>query len=252
MGKLKNCVAIVTGGGRGLGKAFCLAMAQEGAMVVVVDILGEDARRTSEEIRTKGFSSLELEVDVTKEADTLSMAEETLKQFGRIDILVNNAGMLYGITKKPFTEIPPDEWDRLMTVNLKGPFLCTRAVFPQMKKQGRGKIVNISSEVAFTGVGQHMLHYVTSKAGVIGFTRCLAAEIGPLGVLVNAIAPGLIETEGSRTLWDDIGQYDTSITPLRRLGEPDDLIGAVIFLSSVDSDFITGQTLLVNGGRFMH
>ena len=141
----------------------------------------------------------------------------------------------------------------MMKVNLKGPFLCSRAVFTRMKKQGRGKIINISSEVAFTGIGRHILHYVTSKAGVIGFTRCLSAELGPLGILVNAIVPGLIETEASGTLWDgDIGQYDTSITPLRRLGKPDDLVGAVVFFSSPDSDFITGQTLLVNGGRFMH
>ena len=183
--------------------------------------------------------------------DTLRMAAETVKQFGRIDILVNNAAMIYGITRKPFMEIPVAEWDKLMTVNLRGPFLCCRAVFPQMEKQGKGKIINIASEAPFTG-SKNYIHYVASKGGIIGFTRALAAEVGQYGIRVNAIAPGFTDTEAARTLTADITKYDVSPTPLGRLEQPDDLVGAVIFLSSDDSDFITGQTLVVDGGRYMH
>ncbi len=251
MGSLEGKVAIVTGGARGLGKAFCLRMAEEGAKVVVADILGEQAQQTAEEIRAKGGSAISLRIDVTSEEDTLRMAAETVKQFGRIDILVNNAAMIYGVTRKPFMEVPVAEWDKLMTVNLKGPFLCCRAVFPQMEKQGKGKIINLASETAFTG-SRNFIHYVTSKGGVVSFTRCLAAEVGQYGIRVNSVAPGFTDTEAARTLTQDITKYDVSPTPLGRLEQPGDLVGAVIFLSSDDSDFITGQTLVVDGGRYMH
>ena len=251
MKRLEGKVVIVTGGARGLGKAFCSRMAEEGAKVVVADILDKEAQQTAEEIRTKGGSAISLRVDVTSEEDTLRMAEEAVKQFGRIDILVNNAAMVYGITRKPFTEIPAAEWDKLMTVNLKGPFLCCRAVFPQMKKQGKGKIINVSSETAFTG-SKDFIHYVTSKAGIVGFTRALAAEVGGYGICVNTMAPGFTDTEAGRTLTDDITKYDVSRTPLGRLEQPNDLVGAVMFLSSAESDFITGQALVVDGGRYMH
>lgn len=251
MKRLEGKVVIVTGGARGLGKAFCSRMAEEGAKVVVADILDKEAQQTAEEIRTKGGSAISLRIDVTSEEDTLRMAGETVKQFGRIDILVNNAAMVYGITRKPFTEIPAAEWDKLMTVNLKGPFLCCRAVFPQMKKQGKGKIINVSSETAFTG-SKDFIHYVTSKAGIVGFTRALAAEVGQYGICVNTMAPGFTDTEAGRTLTDDITRYDVSRTPLGRLEQPHDLVGAVMFLSSAESDFITGQALVVDGGRYMH
>ena len=251
MGSLEGKVAIVTGGARGLGKAFCLRMAEEGAKVVVADILGEQAQQTAEEIRAKGGSAISLRIDVTSEEDTLRMAAETVKQFGRIDILVNNAAMIYGVTRKPFMEVPVAEWDKLMTVNLRGPFLCCRAVFPQMEKQGKGKIINLSSETAFTG-SRNFIHYVTSKGGVVSFTRCLAAEVGQYGIRVNSVAPGFTDTEAARTLTQDITKYDVSPTPLGRLEQPGDLVGAVIFLASDDSDFITGQTLVVDGGRYMH
>jgi len=251
MGSLEGKVAIVTGGARGLGKAFCLRMAAEGAKVVVADILGEEAQQTAEEIRAKGGSAIPLRIDVTSEEDTQRMAAETVKQFGRIDILVNNAAMIYGITRKPFMEVPVAEWDKLMTVNLKGPFLCCRAVFPQMQKQGKGKIINIASQTAFTG-SRNFIHYVTSKGGVIAFTRSLAGEIGEYGIRVNSVAPGFTDTEAARTLTADITKYDVGPTPLGRLEQPGDLVGAVIFLASDDSDFITGQTLVVDGGRYMH
>jgi len=251
LGRLEGKVAIVTGGARGLGKTFCLALAEEKAKVVVADILEDGARRTAREIEVKGGTSMAIRVDITSEQDTLAMAEETVKRFGGIDILINNAAMIYGITRKPFVEIPLEEWDRLMTVNLKGPFLCCRAVFPQMKKQGKGKIINLSSETAFTG-SRYFVHYVTSKGGIISFTRSLAAELGQHKICVNAVAPGFTDSESARSVIDDISNYDVGPTPLKRMEQPGDLVGAVLFLASDESDFITGQTLVVNGGRYMH
>ena len=250
MNRLTDKVAIVTGGGKGLGRAFCFGLVNEGARVVMaVHRLDEEATQAAKEIEAKGGYTLE--VDVTKEEDTHRMVDEAVKRFGRIDILVNNAAMLRGITREPFMEIPVAEWDKLMTVNLKGVFLCCRAVFPQMKKQGKGKIINLASETAFTG-SNHLIHYVTSKGGIISFTRALAREVGQYGIYVNAVAPGFTDTESSRSLIDDITRYDVSLTPLRRLEQPKDLVGAVIFLASDESDFITGQTLVVDGGRYMH
>jgi NAD(P)-dependent dehydrogenase (short-subunit alcohol dehydrogenase family) len=251
MKRLEDRVAIVTGGASGLGRTFCFALAEHGAKVVIADIKEKEAQQTAGEIKAKGGQAIAIKTDVTSEEATLGMAQETLKQFGRIDILVNNAAMIYGITRKPFTEIPPAEWDKLMEVNLKGAFLCSRAVFPQMKKQGKGKIINLASETAFTG-SRHMVHYVTSKGGIISFTKALAVEVGQYGIRVNAIGPGFTNSAASRSIIDDISKYDTSLTPLGRLEVPEDLVGALIFLASDESDFITGQTLVVDGGRYMH
>ena len=170
------------------------------------------------------------------------MAEEASKKFGRIDILVNNAAYYYGVQRKSFTEIAVEEWDKMMAVNVRGPWLCAKAVFPAMKEQGKGKIINLTSEVFFTG-SHGFVHYVASKGGVIGLTRALAVELGPYSICVNAVAPGYTDTEASRTI-ADVDKYDTSKTPLRRLERPDDLVGAVAFLSSDESDFVTGQTIL--------
>ena len=156
--------------------------------------------------------------------------------------------MVYGMSRKPFTEIPVTEWDKLMTVNLRGPFLCCRAVFPQMKKQGKGKIINVSSETVFAPTVGYS-HYVTSKAAVLGITRCFAGELGPFGICVNTIAPGLTLTEASRSTRPNLDKYDVSTIPLGRLGGPEDVVGAVLFFASDHSDFISGQTLLIDGAR---
>lgn len=251
MKRLENKVAIVTGAGKGLGRAFCVKLAQEGAHIVAVTRSDmEGLENTAKEVRALGRDALIRQVDVASESDTLRMADEALKTFGRIDVLVNNAAYYFGVTRKAFTEISVEEWDRMMAVNLRGPWLCARAVFPAMKAQGKGKIVNLASEVFFTG-SHGFVHYVSSKGGVIGLTRALAVELGPVGICVNAVAPGYTDTEASRTI-ADVTKYDTSRTPLRRLEKPEDVVGAVAFLASDESDFITGQTVLVDGGRAMH
>ncbi|HBF42406.1 MAG TPA: dehydrogenase [Desulfobacteraceae bacterium] len=249
--RLKDRVAIVTGGAKGLGRAFALKLAEEGARVMVVtrkDMANLD--ETVQQVKDLGGEAALFQADVSREKDNKAMAEATIKEFGKIDILVNNAAVYDGIKRKPFHEIDPDEWDLVMAVNVKGAFLASRAVFPYMKAQGYGKIVNLASEVFFTG-SNGFAHYVASKGGIIGLTRALAVELGPYNICINCVAPGFTDTEASRGL-ADVTKYDTSKTPLRRLETPADLTGAALFLASPESDFITGQTLLVDGGRAMH
>ena len=246
--RLKDKVAIVTGAARGLGKTFSMALAREGAKIMAIDITNLEG--TLREIESSGGMTKGLRADVSVEEDSIKIAEETFKSFGRIDILVNNAAIIYGLVRRPFYEIDPEVWDKVMMVNVKGPWLCTRAVFPYMKRQGKGKIINLSSETFFTG-SHGFVHYVASKGGVVGLTRGLAVELGPYNININAIAPGFTDTEASRSI-DDVTKYDVTRTPLGRLQQPKDLVGAVIFLASDESDFITGQTLLVDGGRVMH
>jgi 3-oxoacyl-[acyl-carrier protein] reductase len=250
MGKLEGKVCIVTGASRGLGRAFALKLAEEGADVCICDIEFERLKNVANEIRERGRRVLELKVDVSSPEDTKMMAQKTYETFGRIDGLVNNAALYYGFGRKPFYEIDPDLFDKVMQVNVKGVWLCVCAVFPYMKQQGKGKIVNIASEVAFSGsIG--FVHYVASKGAVVALTRALANELGEYNICVNAVAPGFIDTEASRTI-ADVTKYDVSLTPLRRLGKPEDVVGAVAFLLSDDADFISGQTILVNGGRVKH
>jgi 3-oxoacyl-[acyl-carrier protein] reductase len=251
--RLKDKVAIVTGGGVGIGRAYAKALATEGAKVVVADIQEGEARKVCAEIQRDGGKALAVAVDVGSAEKTRAMAQSALDEYGRIDILVNNAGLYSSIKKKPFMEIGVEEWDNVMAVNVKGLFLCVQAVYPAMKKQGKGKIINISSGTALGGT-PFFLHYVTSKAGVIGFTRALAREVGPDNIAVNAITPGLTISGP---------QQEGVLTPeqladrrrrraFQRDQYPNDLVGTVIFLASDDSDFITGQTINVDGGANMH
>lgn len=250
MKQLEGKVIIITGGATGLGKAFALAFAEEGAKIVVSDIADEGLKQTKAEVEAKGGECIWFHADVTKPEELKIMADETVKRFGRIDVLVNNAAFYAGVERRGFSDISIREWDLMMAVNVKGPWLCTAAVYPHMKGQGKGKIVNLTSETFFTG-SHGFVHYVASKGGVVGLTRALAAELGADNITVNAVAPGFTDTEGSRTI-ADVTKYDTSKTPLRRLGVPQDIVGATMFLASDSADFITGQIIVVDGGRFMH
>jgi len=247
MGMLDKKVAIVTGGGRGLGEAYCLRLAKEGARVVVADILEKEAAEVVKKIKAAGGQAIAVKADVTSEEETKRMAEETVKEFGRIDILVNNAGLYYGMSRKSFDEIPLAEWDKMFAVSAKGTWLCTRAVFPYMKEQKKGKIINVASEACFAPT-KGLIHYTAAKMAVIGITRVLAGELGPYNICANVIAPGVIDTEATRT-YINMEKMDASSVPMGRFGEPEDIVGAVVFFSSDDSNFISGQTLLIDGAR---
>ncbi|HEX2226346.1 MAG TPA: 3-oxoacyl-ACP reductase family protein [Candidatus Binatia bacterium] len=246
--RLAGKVAIVTGGARHIGARYCRALAQEGAAVVIADIL--DGSSVARAVQAAGGKALTLSVDVSKEEDSHRMAAETVNAFGRIDILVNNAAIFINIERHPFYEISADEWDRVSAVNIKGPFLCTKAVFPQMKQQNSGKIINISSSTAFWGT-PNFLHYVASKAALIGMTRSLARELGDYGICVNAIAPGLVEHEGQNAP-KALTEWQLKERSIKRLQTPEDLLGTLIFLASPESDFMTGQTIVVDGGSVMY
>jgi 3-oxoacyl-[acyl-carrier protein] reductase len=251
--RLKDKVAIVTGGGVGIGKAYAHGLAKEGAKVVVADIQETEARKVAADIEQNGGTALAVPVDVTSEEKVQAMAAATLKAYGRIDVLVNNAGLYSALKKKSFMEIDSDEWDRVMAVNVKGLFHCVKAVYPTMKQQQKGKIINISSGTALSG-SPFFLHYVSSKAGVIGFTRALAREVGNDNICVNSIMPGLTisgaNQEGVMTAEQLADRRKRR--SIQRDQYPQDLVGTVIFLASDDSDFMTGQSISVDGGMNMH
>jgi 3-oxoacyl-[acyl-carrier protein] reductase len=248
---LKDKVAIVTGGGHGIGRAYCLGFGGAGARVVVADIDEPAAVKVAKEVNTQmDAQSLAVKVDVANEASTQLMVKTILEQFGRIDILVNNAAIFATIpmNRGGIDSIDPAEWDRMMAVNLKGLFFCCRSVLPTMREQKSGKIVNISSGTALNG-SPGRIHYVTSKAGVIGFTRTLAREVGDDNINVNAIAPGSTLSEENPT--EEIVKMRGARLQdraLKRVQLPKDLVGTVLFLCSPLSDFMTGQTVAVDGG----
>jgi 3-oxoacyl-[acyl-carrier protein] reductase len=254
MGRLQDRVIIVTGGAHGIGRAYCEGFASEGAKVVVADLDGESGDELVRVLSKDGHDALAVRVDVAEPADTERMARATFDRFGRIDGLVNNAALFQrpAMSRVPFEKIPVDEWDRLMAVNLRGVFLGCRAVVPAMKRQRYGKIVNISSGTVFFGA-PNAAHYVTSKAGVIGLTRSLARELGEYHITVNAIAPGLTlsmdEVDAAR---DTQNQQRLQARSIKRTEVPQDIVGAAVFLCTAESDFITGQTLVVDGGAQMH
>ncbi|MBT7972988.1 MAG: 3-oxoacyl-ACP reductase FabG [Candidatus Marinimicrobia bacterium] len=245
---IQGRVAIVTGAAGGLGRAFCLALAQKGAHVVVADLDYAGAEQTVEMLNESGNDGIAIAVDVSDETATLQMAAQAVERWGRIDILVNNAAIYAGLERKPFDAISIEEWDQVMAVNLKGPWLCTRAVFPLMKIQGKGKIINIASAVFYSG-SPLWSHYVSSKGGLIGLTRSLAKELGNEKITVNAVAPGFTMTEASEQLIPDAVNYGVQRGSIKRSEQPEDLVGAVLFLASDSSDFITGQTIIIDGGR---
>lgn len=241
-------VAIVTGAAGGLGRAFCLALAAAGARLVAADLSEGGASQTMEAVVAAGGEAVALAVDVTSPADTEQMAALVLEKWGRVDILVNNAGLYATLSRRPFYELAPEEWDRVLAVNLKGPWLCARAVYPIMKQQGYGKIINIASATFFSG-SPLWSHYVASKGGLIGLTRSMAREVGDDGICVNAVAPGFTLTEASKAVIPNAEEYGVARGAIKRAEQPDDITGLLVFLASPASNFITGQTMIVDGGR---
>ncbi|OPY87700.1 MAG: 3-oxoacyl-(acyl-carrier-protein) reductase FabG [Syntrophaceae bacterium PtaU1.Bin231] len=247
--------AIVTGGAKGLGKSFAAALAGRGCAVLIADVDGSELAKTRQEIVAAGGTCMCGKVDVTRSADTAAMVEQVLAAYGRLDILINNAGGSMGVPKVPVDEILEEDWDRVVNLNLKGTFLCTKAAVPVMKKQKSGKIVNLSSITARIGGELTPVQYVCSKGAISTLTRHVAQELGPFGINVNAIAPGITLTQRLEGMWtqrkteEERNTYLARI-PLGRLGTVDEITKAVVFLCSSDADYITGITLDVNGGMF--
>jgi len=251
MEKLKGKVAIVTGAGSGIGKALARRLAADGASVVIADIQKFDLA-AAEIAKATGARTLGLQVDVSSEDDVARMAAETVKAFGRIDVLVNNAAIFSTLKLKPFEEIGVAEWRKVMDVNIMGVALCCRACVPHMRKGGYGRIINLASGAPIKGVPL-FLHYISSKGAVIAMTRGLARELGKDGITVNSLAPGftLSETVAKDPAHVQQGERTRLTRAIPRDETPEDLVGAVSFLASADAAFITGQTLVVDGGSAM-
>jgi NAD(P)-dependent dehydrogenase (short-subunit alcohol dehydrogenase family) len=240
--------AIVTGGAQGIGNAIAEGLAREGARIVVADL------ERAEDAAASFPDGVGLTVDVSLEEDVERLARETVERCGGVDILVNNAGLYASLAMRPFTEIPLEEWRRVMDVNVASMFLTCRAVVPAMRKRGGGKIVNISSGTPFRGV-PFLLHYVTSKGAIVALTRALAKELGKESIHVNCVAPGFTMSEGVKAQPEVIEKLrDVSIAArtIQRDQLPEDVVGAVVFLCTAEADFVTGQTMVIDGGQYFH
>jgi 3-oxoacyl-[acyl-carrier protein] reductase len=251
--KLKDKVAIVTGGGRGIGRAYALRFSEEGAKVVIADIALDNAQKAADEIKATGGETLALHTDVSSRPSTEDMAKKTVEQFGKIDILVNNAAIYYGIGMNRWDSWAPEDWDRMFAVNVKGSWLCIKAAAPFMIAQGKGKIINISSNTVQTGL-EALLPYTCSKGATIALTRVMARALGRHNICVNCISPGYTMSEASIEMPGKVEGMDKLATRgrcFRREEEPDDLAGTAVYLASEDSDFITGQTIVVDGGEVL-
>lgn len=241
---MKDKAVIITGAAGGLGRAFALAFADAGAKVAVCDLNPAGAEETAALI---GENAIAIAVNVADEASTEAMAKAVVERFGRIDVLVNNAAIYAAIQRKPFYEISVSEWDLVMNVNLKGAWLCSKAVFPYLKEHG-GKIVNIASATVMSG-SPMWSHYVASKGGVIGLTRSMAKELGDFNINVNAIAPGFTLTEASLNLIENAQKYGVDRGAIKRPSTAEDIVGTALYLASSAADFVTGQTIVVDGGK---
>lgn len=246
--KLKNKVALVTGAGRGIGKATAIALASEGASVVVNDVDLQSARETADEITAMGCKALPIKADVSDRTEVTKMVDTIIETFKRIDILVNNAGIFSSVSLDNITE---DEWDKVIKVNLKGVFLCSQAVMKLMKKQRSGKIINISSLAAKVGGIFAGADYAASKAGVIALTKSLAKQLASYGVNVNAVAPAVIETDMTKNWPKEVKESFLRQIPLGRFGKPEEVAETILFLVSDGANYITGATIDVNGGILM-
>jgi NAD(P)-dependent dehydrogenase (short-subunit alcohol dehydrogenase family) len=239
MPALEGKVAIVTGGAQGIGRAIADGLEREGATVAVADLNPPDGG---------------IRADVSSEDDVAAMVQETVSRHGGIDILVNNAGLYASLAMRPFTEIPLEEWNRVMEVNVASMFLTSRAVVPVMRERGGGKIVNISSGTPFRGV-PFLLHYVTSKGAIVALTRALAKELGKDSIHVNCVAPGFTMSEGVKEhpeVVEALRDVSVAARTIQRDQVPDDVVGAVVFLCSPAADFVTGQTMVIDGGQYFH
>jgi NAD(P)-dependent dehydrogenase (short-subunit alcohol dehydrogenase family) len=247
-GALDGKVAIVTGAAQGIGRAIAEGLAAQGARIVVADLRGaEEAARDFDD-------GVGLTIDVASEDDAQRMAAETLERCGRIDILVNNAGLYASLAMRPFEQIPADEWRQVMDVNVLSMFLTCRAVVPHMREQGGGRIVNISSGTPFRGV-PFLLHYVTSKGAIVALTRALAKELGGDEVLVNCVAPGFTMSAGVQAhpeVVEALRDVSVGSRTLKRDQVPEDVVGAVVFLCGPGAAFVTGQTMVIDGGQYFH
>jgi NAD(P)-dependent dehydrogenase (short-subunit alcohol dehydrogenase family) len=245
-GRLDGRVAIVTGGGRHLGRAYSLALADQGCAVVVADIV--DASPVAGEIAARGARAHPVHVDVTDPGSVERMAKVTAKLFGRIDVLVNNAGYFKDTKKGPWHQIDLAEWDRAFDVNVRGLWLCCRAVFPYMREQRYGKIINIGSNTVWKGSPPGFLHYISSKSAVLGLTRSLARELGEFNISVNTLCPDYIPDQEQLARFPEADAFVIGQRVFKRTETPEDMVGAMVFLAGPGSDFITGQSILVNGG----
>lgn len=250
--KLKDKVAIVTGSAMGIGRAMAEGLAEEGASILVADVAKADV--AAKEMNEKGFKAHGVQADVSVEADTNKMAEEAVRAFGRIDILINNAGIYTSLIPGPMEKITVEEWRKVMDVNVMGMWLSTKAMLGEMRKGGGGRVINLCSGTPFKGI-PFLLHYVTSKAAVIGMTRAMAKELGKDNILVNAIAPGFTLSDGvmaNEIQLKHFREISAQVRVIQRDQHPADLVGAAKFLAGPDSSFITGQTLVVDGGAYFH
>ncbi len=248
MGALDGKVAVVTGAAQGIGRALAEGLAREGARIVVADLKG------AEEAAAAFPGGVGVTADVADEASVQQLVGEALERCGSIDILVNNAGLYASLEMRPFTEIPLEEWNRVMEVNVASMFLTCRAVVPAMRAGGGGKIVNISSGTPFRGV-PFLLHYVTSKGAIVAFTRALARELGKDNVLVNCVAPGFTMSDGVKEhpeVVEKLRDASVGARTIQRDQLPEDVVGAVVYLAGPHSDFVTGQTIVIDGGQYFH
>ena len=247
---LEGRVAIVTGAGGGLGGGICSALTLAGAAVAAVDVERDKAEQVAGSVSRDGARCVAFETDISDRSSVEAMAEEVVEELGGVDILVNNAAIY---ASRPWTEITEKEWDKVFAVNLKGYFLCARAAYPHMRRSGQGRVINIASITFFIGFA-NLLDYVSSKGGVVGFTRTLAREVGPEGITVNAISPGAFPTDAEK-IHPDPENYNRWILDqqsIKRRGTPEDIGNLVTFLASDAASFITGQTVEIDGGWAMH
>lgn len=241
--RLKDLNIVITGSGRGIGKAIAFRCCEEGARVVINDTILPNLVEVQTTLEAGGFNVIAFKGDVSKQSDAKELIETSIKAFGRIDVLVNNAAIM---RNAPFLDMTEKDWDDVININLKGVFNCSQYAAKYMMNQGSGRIINISSRSYMGGI--NIANYSSSKAGILGLTRSIAMELGPYGITVNAIAPGVIDTELSRTMPAEFVKERIERTPLHRLGSPEEVAYAVVFLASQEASFITGEVLHVTGG----